>query len=168
MTKVRYLLMSNLCCCMLPHSCRCFHAHAVPCTLLLCPEVYTAAVCSLQFTVKNHLSPPLLLLLLLLWPAAKKALAKHRFAIVFNGYPAKLMYSALDKDRVYGPFSLKFQIIIKVNQDAACSRSGIHVLLGNQRTDCCRAGWVHGSVACTQQQFLHLWVLSHTVVATGD
>uniref|UniRef100_A0A383VC19 U-box domain-containing protein n=1 Tax=Tetradesmus obliquus TaxID=3088 RepID=A0A383VC19_TETOB len=44
---------------------------------------------------------------------AKKALTKYRFAVVFNGHPAKLMYSALDKDRVFGPFSLKFQIIIK-------------------------------------------------------
>ncbi|KAF6256739.1 hypothetical protein COO60DRAFT_85213 [Scenedesmus sp. NREL 46B-D3] len=44
---------------------------------------------------------------------ARKVLAKHRFDVVFNGHAAKLMYSALDKDRVFGPFSLKFQIIIK-------------------------------------------------------
>eukprot|EP00882_Tetradesmus_deserticola_P031618 GHRQ01035765.1.p1 GENE.GHRQ01035765.1~~GHRQ01035765.1.p1 ORF type:complete len:146 (+),score=10.98 GHRQ01035765.1:568-1005(+) len=46
---------------------------------------------------------------------AKKVLAKHRFAIAFNGHHAKLMYSPLDKDRVLGPFSLKFQVIIKVS-----------------------------------------------------
>eukprot|EP00879_Flechtneria_rotunda_P018679 GHRR01019602.1.p1 GENE.GHRR01019602.1~~GHRR01019602.1.p1 ORF type:complete len:434 (+),score=155.22 GHRR01019602.1:420-1721(+) len=29
------------------------------------------------------------------------------------GSPAKVMYAAVDKDRVYGPYSLKFQVIVK-------------------------------------------------------
>jgi hypothetical protein len=71
-------------------------------------------------------------------PAAKKVLAKHRFAIHFNGHPAKLMYSALDKDRVYGPFSLKFQIIIKVKQqrESSCCLSYCAVHCGCRHCCC--------------------------------
>eukprot|EP00775_Hariotina_reticulata_P007885 gene7885-8081_t len=44
---------------------------------------------------------------------AEICLQKYRFSIKFKGVEAKLMYAAIDKDRVYGPFSLQFQVIIK-------------------------------------------------------
>jgi hypothetical protein len=50
--------------------------------------------------------------------AARRVLEKYRFAVTFNGHTCKLMLAPqkgqADKDRVFGPFSYKFQVLVKV------------------------------------------------------
>lgn len=45
-------------------------------------------------------------------PAAADCLKKYQFKVIIRGHQAKMMYAADDRDKVYGPYSYKFQIII--------------------------------------------------------
>lgn len=58
------------------------------------------------------------LALLVVAPAAQSCLDRWRFKLVFGKQRAKLMHapggSQSDKDKIWGPYSYKFQIIVKV------------------------------------------------------